>query len=89
MRALLAAGASKVYAAARDCKSITEPGVVPVSLDVTRPEQISALAQALGDVNLLINNAGIGGAGSVLSPDSLTLLHNQFETNAVGPLRMA
>lgn len=89
VRALLAAGASKVYAAARDCKSITEPGVVPVSLDVTRPEQISALAQELGDVNLLINNAGIGGAGSVLSPDSLTLLHNQFETNAVGPLRMA
>jgi len=87
-RALLAAGAAKVYAAARDPSTVTEAGVEPVRLDVTRPEQIAALARDLGDVSLLVNNAGIGGSGPVLAPASIDMLHQQFETNAVGPLRM-
>ncbi|QOL14334.1 SDR family oxidoreductase [Dickeya dianthicola] len=88
VRALLAAGASKVYAAARDPLTITEPGVVPVRLDVTSPDDIDALARELGDVDLLVNNAGIGGSGSILDPSSIDLLRRQFETNALGPLRM-
>ncbi|WNY30260.1 SDR family oxidoreductase [Acinetobacter calcoaceticus] len=89
VRALLAAGASKVYAAARDLLSITiESGVVPVRLDVTSPDEAEELARKLGDVNLLINNAGIGGYGAILSPSSIDLLRDQFETNAVGPLRV-
>lgn len=89
VRALLAAGASKVYAAARNPSSITiESGIVPVRLDVTSPDEAEELARKLGDVNLLINNAGIGGSGSILSPSSIDLLRDQFETNAVGPLRV-
>ncbi|ARS57912.1 SDR family oxidoreductase [Ralstonia pseudosolanacearum] len=88
VRALLAAGADKVYAAARDPSTVTETGVVPVRLDVTRPDQIEALARDFGDVSLLVNNAGIGGSGPVLAPASIELLQQQFETNAVGPLRM-
>lgn len=88
-RALLAAGASKVYAAARDPLTITEPNVVPVRLDVTNPDEIEALARELGDVNLLVNNAGIGGSGPILDPSSIDMLRRQFETNSVGPLRMA
>lgn len=88
-RELLAAGASKVYAAARDPKSVTTPGVIPVQLDVTRPEQITKLAGELGDVTLLINNAGIGEFGSVLAPNAVESLRRQFETNAVGPLQLA
>jgi NAD(P)-dependent dehydrogenase (short-subunit alcohol dehydrogenase family) len=88
-RGLLAAGAAKVYAAARDPSSITVPGLVPVRLDVTKPDQIAALARELTDVSLLVNNAGIGGSGPVLDPESIDALHQQFETNAVGPLRMA
>lgn len=88
VRALLAAGAAKVYAAARDPQTITEPGVIPVRLDVTNQEDITALAQELKDVNLLINNAGIGGSGPVLDPSSVDLLRTQFETNVVGPLRL-
>ena len=87
-RALLAAGAAKVYAAARDPSTVNVPGVVPVRLDVTRPEQIAALARDLGDVSLLVNNAGIGGSGPVLDPTSIDRLYQQFVTNAVGPLRM-
>jgi len=89
VRALLTAGASKVYAAARDPLSITiESGVVPVRLDVTSPDEAEELVRKLGDVNLLINNAGIGGSGAILSSSSIDLLRDQFETNAVGPLRV-
>jgi NAD(P)-dependent dehydrogenase (short-subunit alcohol dehydrogenase family) len=89
VRGLLAAGASKVYAAARNPESVQIPGVVPVRLDVTKPEQVQALAGTLTDVTLLINNAGIGEFGPVLAPGSLEALQRQFETNAVGPLRVA
>lgn len=88
-RGLLAAGAAKVYAAARDPATVTVPGMVPVRLDVTQPDQIAALARVLADVSLLVNNAGIGGSGPVLDPKSIDTQHQQFETNAVGPLRMA
>lgn len=87
-RALLTAGASKVYAAARDPQTITEPGVIPVRLDVTRPEEVEALVRKLGDVSLLVNNAGIGGSGSVLDASSIDMLREQFETNTIGPLRV-
>lgn len=87
-RGLLAAGATKVYAAARDPASVSLPGVVPVRLDVNRPEQVAALARELGDVTLLVNNAGIAEFGSLLDPSSIDALHRQFETNAVGPLRL-
>jgi NAD(P)-dependent dehydrogenase (short-subunit alcohol dehydrogenase family) len=49
-RGLLAAGAAKVYAAARDPSTVTQAGVVPVRLDVTDPEQVSQLAHELKDV---------------------------------------
>ncbi|GKK69884.1 MULTISPECIES: SDR family oxidoreductase [Enterobacteriaceae] len=87
-RALLSAGARKVYAAARDPLTVTQPGVIPVRLDVTRPEEVEALARELGDVSLVVNNAGIGGSGSVLDPAAIDTLRSQFETNAVGPLRL-
>ena len=88
VRGLLAAGAAKIYAAARDPAAVTLPGVVPVQLDVTRPDQIAALARDLSDVTLLVNNAGIGEFGPLLAPGAIDALQRQFETNAVGPLRL-
>jgi NAD(P)-dependent dehydrogenase (short-subunit alcohol dehydrogenase family) len=66
-RALLDRGASVVYGAARDPRSVTDPGVTPVRLDITDPESIAALARQLPDVGLLINNAGISHGGSLLA----------------------
>lgn len=87
---LLQAGAKKVYAAARDPATLpTLPGVVPLALDVTQPDQIAAAAEAAGDITLLINNAGIARYGSLLGADGLDALRQQFETNAVAPLAMA
>lgn len=66
-QALLAGGARKVYAAARDPASVTLPGVEAIQLDVTKPEEVEAVARALGDVTLLVNNAGGGAIVNVLS----------------------
>lgn len=87
-RGLLAAGAARVYAAAREPTTVTLPGVVPVRLDVTRPDEVAALARDLPDVTLLVNNAGIADMGPLLAPDAIDKLQRQFETNAVGPLRL-
>jgi NAD(P)-dependent dehydrogenase (short-subunit alcohol dehydrogenase family) len=56
----IVAGAAKVYAAARDERQVVADGsrVVPLTLDVTKPEQIAAAVRKAGDVTLLINNAG-------------------------------
>jgi NAD(P)-dependent dehydrogenase (short-subunit alcohol dehydrogenase family) len=85
----LARGAKKVYAAARQIESITLPGVIPVKLDVTRPEEVAAALAACGDVTLLINNAGIGRTGGVLAEDAEALLRDQLETNLFGVWRLS
>ena len=89
-KALLAAGARKVYAGARDPDSVTLPGVTPIRLDVTRPEEIAAAARECGDVDLLINNAGIsrGGEG-FLAAGGLEAARAEMETNYFGPLGVA
>jgi len=58
--ALLDRGAAKVYAAVRDVATVTDPRLVPVQLDVTDAEQVRTVAATLGDVEIVVNNAGIG-----------------------------
>jgi NADP-dependent 3-hydroxy acid dehydrogenase YdfG len=55
-RELLARGARKVYAGARDPSSITLPGVEPLRLDVTKPDDITAAVTRAGDVTLVDRN---------------------------------
>ena len=88
-RELLARGARKVYAAARDPASITLPGVEPLRLDVTKPEEVAAAAAHAGDVTLLVNNAGVAEVGGFLAADSDEVARRQFETNFFGMLRMS
>jgi NAD(P)-dependent dehydrogenase (short-subunit alcohol dehydrogenase family) len=88
-RELLARGARKVYAGARDPSTVKQPGVEAIRLDVTKPEQIAAAAARAGDVALLINNAGVGQAGGFLASDSEEVARYQLETNYFGILRMS
>jgi NAD(P)-dependent dehydrogenase (short-subunit alcohol dehydrogenase family) len=85
--ALLEAGAAKVYAAARDPRKVAsdDPRVIPLALDTSKPEQIAAAARAARDVTLLVNNAGVSSAGSVLTT-SQTALDTDFHTNVYGTL---
>ncbi|MEV0669231.1 SDR family oxidoreductase [Mycobacterium sp. NPDC050441] len=87
---LLSRGAAKVYAAARDPRTIdvNDPRVASLRLDVTDAASIAAAVELAGDVSVLINNAGIARGASVLDPDT-TKLREELETNLFGPLAMA
>jgi NAD(P)-dependent dehydrogenase (short-subunit alcohol dehydrogenase family) len=90
VNALLAAGASKIYAGARDIGSIRDSSdrVVPVRLDVTQEDQVRAAAQRCSDVTLLINNAGIMKGSPMLAEGSEEALRAEMEVNVFGVLRM-
>lgn len=89
-QAALAAGARKVYAAARDPASVTLPGVVPIPLDVGNAAQVAAAVRDCGDVTLLINNAGISmGSGFLASQDAVAAARAEFEVNFFGPWALA
>ena len=85
--ALVEAGAT-VYAGARDPGSVTTPGVTAVRLDVTDPASVAAAAAQLTDVTVVINNAGIGRSGSVITGESLDGFREELETNVIGPLNL-
>ncbi|KRB41189.1 SDR family oxidoreductase [Acidovorax sp. Root70] len=90
VRELLARGARKVYAAARDPSTITpQPGVQALRLDVNNPEDVAAAAALASDVTLVINNAGIAQPGGFMAADSEEVMRRIFETNVFGVLRVS
>jgi NAD(P)-dependent dehydrogenase (short-subunit alcohol dehydrogenase family) len=83
----LARGAAKVYAGARRDHDWADPRVVPLRLDVTDPEAIAAAVAVAQDVGVLVNNAGVAGAESLLtSPEEE--IRATFEANLFAPLRL-
>ena len=88
-RELLARGARKVYAGARDPAAVTQTGVQPLRLDVTKSDDVAAAAELASDVTLVINNAGIAQPGGFLAPDSEDVARRIFETNFFAMLRMS
>jgi NAD(P)-dependent dehydrogenase (short-subunit alcohol dehydrogenase family) len=78
-----------VYATARDLATLD--GVValdrarvrPLKLDVTNPGDARAAAGAAGDVNLLINNAGVATAAGA-ADTSVDMIRETMETNFFG-----
>jgi NAD(P)-dependent dehydrogenase (short-subunit alcohol dehydrogenase family) len=82
---LLARGAAKVYAAARNPGTISLEGVVPLRVDVTDTDSVQAAAETASDTTLLINNAGIYTTGGVLEMPLETIRH-EMETNFFGTL---
>ncbi len=78
-------GAAKVYATARDPRTVSQPDAVPVALEVTDAASVAAAAARAGDVTILINNAGTHvGASFLTSP--VVDIRREFETNFYGPL---
>jgi NAD(P)-dependent dehydrogenase (short-subunit alcohol dehydrogenase family) len=88
-REALARGARKVYAGARDPASVTLPGVIPIKLDVAKPENIAAAVKQCGDVTLVVNNAGIGQTISFLAEGAIEAGHKLFDTNFYGMWRVS
>jgi NAD(P)-dependent dehydrogenase (short-subunit alcohol dehydrogenase family) len=80
---LLDRGAAKVYAAVRDVETVSDPRLVPVQLDVTDAGQVAAVAAELGDVEIVVNNAGIGSAATPLTA-TLDDARAELEVNYLG-----
>ena len=87
-QALLSRGARTVYGGARDPGSITDPGVVPVELDITDPSQVTAAAARGQDVTLLINNAVYATQSPLIASPALDEARREMETNYFGTLAM-
>ncbi|MGY2030934.1 SDR family oxidoreductase [Nocardia gipuzkoensis] len=84
---LYARGAAKIYATARDPRTITHPDVIPLALELADPDAAAALAEHAPDVTILINNAGTTlGASFLDSP--ITDIRSEFDINFYGPLHV-
>src|ERR1700722_17557726 len=87
--ALLEAGATKVYAGARDPSAVIDPRVTPIHVDVTSSRDIAAAAATCTDIQILINNAGAMLATPVLAEKSEDVLRREMEVNVLGMLAMS
>ncbi|MER7669567.1 SDR family oxidoreductase [Kitasatospora sp. NPDC096128] len=85
---LLARGATKVYATARTPVPSEDARVEVLALDVTDDASVAALAERAQDVDLVFNNAGVLHPGALLTAD-LRDVQDTFDTNVLGPLRIA
>lgn len=90
---LLARGARRVYAAARDPRTLEglvatgNDRVAPLRIDITAPDQIEAAARLAPDVTVLFNNAGRLGAYNLLTTP-VAELERELATNFFGSLAM-
>jgi NAD(P)-dependent dehydrogenase (short-subunit alcohol dehydrogenase family) len=91
---LLGRGAAKVYAGARQPERLADlvqrgkGVVVPIKLDITQGTDIAGIAGQCGDVNLLVNNAGINLQAGLIAAKDLAAARAEMETNYFGPLAM-
>ena len=85
-RELLDRGA-KVYATARDPRSVDLPGAAVLRLDVTDQASVDAAAAAAGDLTLLVNNAGLATFSNLVDGD-LDAIRLEMDTHFFGTLRV-
>jgi len=90
VRAFLKHGAGKIYAGARNLGQLPDfddARVVPLELDITKPAQIEAATRKAGDIDILINNAGVMHSAGIfaVSPADLAV---DMEVNFYGTVRM-
>jgi 2-keto-3-deoxy-L-rhamnonate aldolase RhmA/NAD(P)-dependent dehydrogenase (short-subunit alcohol dehydrogenase family) len=94
VRALLKAGARKIYVGARKLDGIKNliaeapDKLHPIELDVTNKEQIAAAARTAQDVTLLVNNAGINFNTPLMAIESTDNARREMEVNYLGTLSM-
>ena len=98
LEVLIKRGAKKVYAAMRDVETFKKSSpecldkykdvIELISLDITDKEQIFSAVKKEGDVNLLINNAGIANYTGLISGKNLDSARQVMEVNYFGTLSM-
>jgi NAD(P)-dependent dehydrogenase (short-subunit alcohol dehydrogenase family) len=88
VEALLAAGVRRVYAGVRSLPSTpsSDARVVPVLLDITDDARLADVAKELGDVSVLINNAGISRGEPLLGARDPRAAADEMRVNYFGTL---
>lgn len=90
-KALVARGGTVLAACRQSSAELETLGVeILTGVDVSRPECGEIVAQAVGSrkIDLLVNNAGILLWGDAIDTPNFAGMVQQFEVNAVGPLRI-
>jgi len=90
---LLAAGAQRVYAAARDPQMLaalaqSDVRVIPIALDITNDVSVQEAAARLIDIDLVVNNAGVALGARLIAAADLSAARQEMEVNYFGLLRM-
>ena len=87
-----AAGANVIGTARRpdEADELRGLGVRVEQLDVTDPESVKRLAASLGDepLDILINNAGVGGRELSIATLDLETADRCYQVNCLGPMRV-
>ncbi len=78
-------GAKKVYAGTRTTLQHADPRVTPLTLDVTNEQHIQSAVEEVGNLDVLINNAGIAIYDDL---SNLDLVQNHLAVNLFGPLNV-
>ena len=94
VRALVEAGARHVVVGARNpadaAPLVAELGgrASAITLDITRPDQVAAAAEACGAVSILVNNAGAFLNRRLIAADDIAAAREEMEVNYFGTLSM-
>jgi NAD(P)-dependent dehydrogenase (short-subunit alcohol dehydrogenase family) len=86
----LAKSGATVYTGSRHTVESSEfhrEGITVLKLDVTDPGSVRGLLEEVGEIDVLVNNAGLLVSGAVEEVDDVDLLA-QYETNVFGPWRL-
>lgn len=92
--ALFDAGATKIYAAARNTAKLKDlvdmdpQRIEAVTLDITNADQIAGATAACGDIDVLVNNAGINFNTPLIGASGIDNARAEVETNYLGTLMM-
>jgi NAD(P)-dependent dehydrogenase (short-subunit alcohol dehydrogenase family) len=95
VEAFLDHGAAKVYAAVRRPDSVAPlierygDRVLPVQLELTKLETITAMAAIARDAQVVVNNAAIFKSATPLDDDAIEALELGMKINVIGLIRMA
>ncbi|KAG7340654.1 short chain dehydrogenase [Nitzschia inconspicua] len=97
VEAFLRYGARKVYAAVRNIDSAKatfpeaceEAKVIPVTMDLSKPETIQTAAEIATDVEIVINNAGIISHTGPLDDNTVERLQEEMTVNVYGLIAVA
>lgn len=95
VESFIANGAAKVYAGVRNldsAKPLVEAHgnkVVPIVVDLGKPETITKAAKAASDVQVVVSNAGILDIAGPMAENAIASLQKQIDVNVFGLIRMA